>query len=404
MDRVRNLLEQIRNRLEELNKAEKKVAEVILLNPQQATRFSIAALAQAASVSEPTVNRFCRSFGVSGYPELKLQLAQSLASGAAYVSRAVEADDNPEAYTQKIFGSAIASLDAACQALDPALISKAVDLLIQARQIHFFGLGASAPVAMDALHKFFRFNLSVTAHADVLMQRMIASVAHTGELFVIMSYTGRTRELGEVARIARENGASVLGVTAENSPLAKVSTVSMNIPLPEDTDIYMPMTSRIIQLTVLDVLATGMTLRRGVDFQPHLRKIKESLNDSRYPVGDEFNEGCTVLLWRAGLPHQAPARACKLRCARSPGARLAPAIADSTHTNPDASLKLTPSNGRLPGCHTTVSALSPVSMHSSRCQAWSLRCNSPSCWNTRWQPPSTRNSPSCWQTWRLSWS
>ena len=72
MDRVRNLLEQIQNRLEELNKAERKVAEVILLNPQQATRFSIAALAQAASVSEPTVNRFCRSFGVSGYPELKL--------------------------------------------------------------------------------------------------------------------------------------------------------------------------------------------------------------------------------------------------------------------------------------------------------------------------------------------
>lgn len=137
MDRVRNLLEQIKGRLEDLNKAERKVAEIILQNPQQATRFSIAALAQAASVSEPTVNRFCRSFGVSGYPELKLQLAQSLASGAAYVSRAVEADDNPAAYTQKIFGSAIASLDSACQALDPNLISRAVDLLIQARQIHF---------------------------------------------------------------------------------------------------------------------------------------------------------------------------------------------------------------------------------------------------------------------------
>ena len=116
-----------------------------------------------------------------------------------------------------------------------------------------------------------------------------ASVAHTGELFVIISYTGRTRELVEVARLARENGASVLGLTAAGSPLAKASTLSLNIPLPEDTDIYMPMTSRIIQLTVLDVLATGMTLRRGVDFQPHLRKIKESLNASRYPVGDEFN-------------------------------------------------------------------------------------------------------------------
>jgi len=214
MDRVHNLLEQIQNRLEGLNKAERKVAEVILRNPQQATRFSIATLAQTAGVSEPTVNRFCRSFGVSGYPELKMQLAQSLASGAAYVSQAVEPDDGPEEYTRKIFGSAIASLDSACQSLDPQLVSRAVDLMIQARQIHFFGLGASASVALDAQHKFFRFNLAVTAHSDVLMQRMLASVAHTGDLFVIISYTGRTRELVEVARIARQNGASVLGLTA----------------------------------------------------------------------------------------------------------------------------------------------------------------------------------------------
>ncbi|MBA1274664.1 MurR/RpiR family transcriptional regulator [Stutzerimonas azotifigens] len=283
MDRVKNLLEQIKNRLEELNKAERKVAEIILRDPQQATRYSIAALAQAAKVSEPTVNRFCRSFGVSGYPELKIQLAQSLASGAAYVSRAVEANDGPLAYTQKIFGSAIASLDAACQSIDPEIISRAVDLMIQARQIHFFGLGASAPVALDAQHKFFRFNLPVTAHADVLMQRMLASVAHTGDLFVIISYTGRTRELVDVASMARDQGASVLGLTAAGSPLAEVSTLSLDIPLPEDTDIYMPMTSRIIQLTVLDVLATGVTLRRGIDFQPHLRKIKESLLATRYP-------------------------------------------------------------------------------------------------------------------------
>ncbi|MAB99619.1 MAG: transcriptional regulator HexR [Pseudomonadaceae bacterium] len=289
MDRARNLLEQIQGRLDTLSKAERKVAEVILHNPQQATRLSIAALAQTAEVSEPTVNRFCRSFGVNGYPELKMQLAQSLASGAAYVSRAVEASDGPDAYTRKIFGSAIASLDSACQSLDPQLISRAVDMMIQARQIHFFGLGASAPVALDAQHKFFRFNLAVSAHADVLMQRMLASVAHTGELFVIISYTGRTRELVEVARIARQNGASVLALTAAGSPLAKASSLSVDIPLPEDTDIYMPMTSRIIQLTVLDVLATGVTLRRGVDFQPHLRKIKESLNDSRYPVDSDID-------------------------------------------------------------------------------------------------------------------
>lgn len=280
---MNNLLEQIQARLEQMNKAERKVAEVILARPQQATRLSIAALAQAAQVSEPTVNRFCRAFGVSGYPELKIQLAQSLASGAAYVSQAVEPDDSAEAYTRKIFSSTIAALDSARQVIAPQRIERAVDLLSQARQVHFCGLGASAAVALDAQHKFFRFNLAASAQSDVLMQRMLAAAAHTGDLFVMISYTGRTRDLVEVARLARENGASVLAMSVANSPLAKASTLCLDLPLREDTDLYMPMSSRIVQLALLDVLAAGVTLRRGVDHQPHLRKIKESLLPTRYP-------------------------------------------------------------------------------------------------------------------------
>ena len=98
-----------------------------------------------------------------------MQLAQSLVSGVVYVSRAVSADDGPEAYTRKIFGSTIVSLDAACQSLDLQYVSRAVDLLIQARQIHFFGLGVLVSVVLDAQHKFFCFNLVVLVYFDVLM-------------------------------------------------------------------------------------------------------------------------------------------------------------------------------------------------------------------------------------------
>ncbi|HAR09537.1 MAG TPA: transcriptional regulator HexR, partial [Cobetia sp.] len=34
---------------------------------------------------------------------------------------------------------------------------------------------------------------------------------------------------------------------------------------------------------LIDVLATGVTLRRGEDFQQHLKKIKDSLKDTRFP-------------------------------------------------------------------------------------------------------------------------
>ena len=278
-----DLIDRIRQRLEQLNRSERKVADVILADPAAATGMSIATLAQASSVSEPTVNRFCRSFDAKGFPDFKIKLAQSLARGTPYVSQAVEPDDTAADYTQKIFGATIAALDTARRQTDAARIERVVDFLIQAKQIHFFGLGASGAVAQDAQHKFFRFNLPVTAYVDVLMQRMVASTCHTGDVVVVISWTGRTRELVDIARLARESGAVVLGITAPDSPLARECSETLEVATPEDTDYYMPMTSRMIQLALIDVLATGVTLRRGEDFLDHLKKIKESLRPTRYP-------------------------------------------------------------------------------------------------------------------------
>ncbi|AZM98014.1 MurR/RpiR family transcriptional regulator [Vreelandella venusta] len=279
-----DLLDRLRERLEELNRSERKVANVILEDPAVATSLSIASLAQAASVSEPTVNRFCRNFGAKGYPDFKIKLAQSLAGGTPYVTRAVEPGDTATQYTHKIFGATIAALDEAQREVDMAAVERMVDYLTQAKQIHFFGLGASGAVAQDAQHKFFRFNLPVMAYVDVLMQRMVAAACHTGDVVVIISYTGRTRELVDIARVARESGAVVLGITAPNSPLSLECTSTLEVATPEDTDHYMPMTSRMIQLTLIDALATGVTLRRGEDFLPHLKKIKDSLRDTRFPI------------------------------------------------------------------------------------------------------------------------
>ncbi|AQU83329.1 MAG: MurR/RpiR family transcriptional regulator [Halomonas sp.] len=279
-----DLLDRLRERLEELNRSERKVANVILEDPAAATSLSIASLAQAASVSEPTVNRFCRNFGAKGFPDFKIKLAQSLAGGTPYVTRAVEPGDSATQYTHKIFGATIAALDEAQREVDMAAVERMVDYLTQAKQVHFFGLGASGAVAQDAQHKFFRFNLPVMAYVDVLMQRMVAAACHTGDVVVIISYTGRTRELVDIARVAREAGAVVLGITAPASPLSQECTATLEVSTPEDTDHYMPMTSRVIQLTLIDALATGVTLRRGEDFLPHLKKIKDSLRDTRFPV------------------------------------------------------------------------------------------------------------------------
>ena len=102
-----NIVQEISNELDSLNRSERKVAEVILADPQAATRSSIAVLARAAQVSEPTVNRFCKRFNTAGFPDFKLHLAQALASGVPYVNRNVEPDDDAESYTNKIIDATI---------------------------------------------------------------------------------------------------------------------------------------------------------------------------------------------------------------------------------------------------------------------------------------------------------
>ncbi|GGW76954.1 MurR/RpiR family transcriptional regulator [Alteromonas halophila] len=282
-----NILEKITQSRAAFSKSEKKVADIILANPQSAIHSSIATLARMSDVSEPTVNRFCRRLDTKGFPDFKLHLAQSLANGTPYVNRHVDESDGPEEYTTKIFESTMASLEVARQSVDIQVVNRVVDLLTQAQKISFFGLGASASVAHDALNKFFRFNVPVVYFEDILMQRMSCMNSSEGDVVVLISHTGRTKSLVEIAQIARMNDAIVVGITSKDSPLANECTYVLSLEVPEDTDMYMPMASRIAQLTLIDVLATGFTLRRGNKFRENLKRVKDTLRGSRYEKRNE---------------------------------------------------------------------------------------------------------------------
>lgn len=277
-----NMLEKITQSQLSFSKAERKVADVVLADPKTATRASIATLAKKAQVSEPTVNRFCHRLSTKGFPDFKLQLAQSLASGTPYVNSHVEETDGPEDYTKKIFISNMQALDVAGKSIDYSTVNRAVDLLIQAQRISFFGLGASSIVAHDAHYKFFRFNVPVVYYDDILMQRMSCMNCTGDDVVVLISHTGRTKNQVEIAKIASNNGATVIGITAANTPLADQCQLVLSVDVPEDTDLFMPMASRIVQLSLIDALATGFTLRRGRQFRDNLRKVKESLKGTRF--------------------------------------------------------------------------------------------------------------------------
>jgi RpiR family carbohydrate utilization transcriptional regulator len=114
------------------------------------------------------------------------------------------------------------------------------------------------------------------------MQVMSASLLGPGDCVVIISNSGRTRDLMDAADIARKNGATTIVITASGSPLAAAGHIHLSADHPEGYDRYSPMVSRLLHLMVIDVLATCVALRIGSSLQPLLQEMKNNLRNKRY--------------------------------------------------------------------------------------------------------------------------
>ena len=261
--------------------AERRVAELIVARPHEILGLPLATMAAYAKVSEPTVIRCCRSLGCSGFTDFKLRLAHSLASGHSFVHADVRPEDSVAEMTAKVFNKAASTLLQVRGQLDPARLERAIGLLAVARRVEFYGLGSSGIVAADAQHKFFRLGLPAVAYSDAHVHGMAATMLSPGDVVVAFSASGRTTDLLSSVDLARESGADVIGITALGAPLAARCTVAIEVVVDEDTDIYTPMTTRLVQLAIVDVLAVGVALRQGPQLLARLQRAKQSLHNKR---------------------------------------------------------------------------------------------------------------------------
>jgi len=273
------MLNRIEQQAGSLSRAERRVANWVLAHPRQAADATLAEVASECGASEPTVIRFCRSVGLSGFRELTIRLTEALSRPASYVHRDVNADDATADAVTKVLDAAISSLIDMRAQLSAIPIDEAAALLCKARQITFIGLGASGHVATDACHKFFRLGTPCSAHTDTPSILQAAAIAGPGDVLVIVSHLGGWPELERTAAAARDNGATVIALTNPASRLARIATVVFGWDPHEDTSVYTPMSSRLAQLALLDALYVAFALSLGDVAAEKLRRSKEALQN-----------------------------------------------------------------------------------------------------------------------------
>jgi RpiR family carbohydrate utilization transcriptional regulator len=272
----------IRRSLDSLRNSEKKVAKCVLSGPGAVITSSITELAERAGTSEPTVIRFCRRLGLGGYMELRLNLARDLPS-AQYIFENVGQADSLAEIAGKILNAHQAALADALNKLELDDLTDAVKALGAARRIEFYGVGGSAIVARDAHHKFFRLGMPCVVYDDPHMQIMSAALLASDDVAVVISHTGSTKDILESARIARKAGAKVIGILGNKSaPMQKVCDITLSVFSREPALRLAPMTSRLVQLAVVDVLFVAVAMRNFSSIRDRLDKVKRSLVDKRF--------------------------------------------------------------------------------------------------------------------------
>lgn len=281
------MLDRIRASMPSLAPAEQRVARLVLGDPRSFANLPVSQLADRAHVSKPTVVRFCRSMGYDGLSDFKLKLAGSVSEGVPFIHRSVDADDKTCDVLVKVIDNAVAAFLKYRNNASSGAIDKAVEAIAAAhqagRRLEFYGVGNSGVVALDAQHKFFRLGVNTVAHSDGHMQVMSATLLAAGDCLVVISNSGRTRDLMDACEIARRNGATCIVITATGSPLAAAGHIHLAADHPEGYDRYSPMVSRLLHLLIIDVLATTVALRIGGGrLQPLLREMKNNLRTKRY--------------------------------------------------------------------------------------------------------------------------
>lgn len=257
------LLSRLRSAVDDLDPAERRVADQILADPGAVGGWGIADVARAAGTSTTTVVRLCQRLGATGYRQARLEMAVEAERGLA-------TDDGKRAPQQPapsvptldthglisaVTASHLSAINDTAAHVDPETLTRAAMLCAQAERLVVFGVGTSRLVAEDFVRKLRRIDSNArcpTERHDCLTE--IALLSHD-DVVLVISHTGGTSEVLDALRAATAKRCTTIGVLGTSGSPADVRVdIALYATAPETVFRSGAMASRIAQLTMIDYL------------------------------------------------------------------------------------------------------------------------------------------------------
>jgi DNA-binding MurR/RpiR family transcriptional regulator len=253
-DHERDVLELVRAQKFEFSAAERRVAELVLHDPDGVLSMSAARLALASGSSVGTVVRFCRTLGLDGFQTFKHQLtATRLGLVRTEILGATEPINPPD----DVLHRTLTNLSRAIASVDVRLIERAGLAIKRADRVHICGSGPSLRITTAFGGLLGRAGLNCSYPDDTDTQAAIAGQLTLRDICFAVSHSGTTSSTLHPAQLAVAAGAPLVVLTSfSGSPLAKLGDLTIVAGAPEDPYRNADTASRTVHLAIVQAMAS----------------------------------------------------------------------------------------------------------------------------------------------------
>lgn len=268
----------------DLTKSEKRIANFLRKNQDEAAFLSAAEVADRLGISEATVVRFARTIGFANYPALRSELQNHfrhrITHSARLKSRLDDLRESGDIF-ERVTVSEIDYMTQALDTIDRGELHRAVEYIKDRKKIYVFGLGPSMSLVTLLEIRLRRFGKEVvtlrTAGREIL--DLLLGMTPEDLLFVICFFDLNTT-LQLVLDYAQEVGCPVIMLTDTLQSIigekAGVVLAARRGPVSEFHSLVVPMT--IINTILLAVAQEDQ--ERVMRYLDKLDQLRERLKQS----------------------------------------------------------------------------------------------------------------------------
>lgn len=273
---------QIRMRMPDLTPLEHKVVGHIIAKEDFSEDTSIKDIATETEVSEAMIVKIAKKLGFLGYRDFRASLVEYRKLEVSQMFNEISPDDDMQQLMHKVFRNSIQALEETLAILQPQVLMRAVDLLCGAQEIILYGVGGSAEIARDLMHKFLRIGVRSQVYDDSHMMLMSASLCSDHSVVIAISHSGCTSDVIEPLALARERGAKTIVLTNyDNSPITKYADVVLASTSQGSAFLGENAASRIAMLNILDVLFVALAQKNLAVSEENLIKTRSAVKNKR---------------------------------------------------------------------------------------------------------------------------